>query len=393
MRLLFLTSTFAPIIGGAETYALNLARGLTALGHIVAIVTDQVAGEPSTSQCGGATIHRLFQYRDRFHARDHIFWEQMAFGLRPELSAFIERFVPDAIMSNSLDLCVMAKLCSMATNLPWIATFHEQAPERDPLGPATLRLCYEVLGPDKIVAGSRFYLDRALRFGRPERCHLIYQGIDTEQFCSLASKSEVSKKYGFAGNAMVVTSVGRFKARKGFLHLIEAFARVPQDVAPVRLIIAGSLNSASTDYYEQMRGRVEQLGLSDRILIDETLTHNRVPWLLSGSDLVVQASLEEGLGLAVIEAMACGRAVIATRIPGHVEIVGAEDVAVLVEAASPQQLAQAITSLLGDTARRACLGERARQHVVSSFSLDAMASATASLIRSAIELRGSYAQA
>jgi len=393
MRILFLVSTFAPTIGGAETYALNLTRGLTSLGHTVSVVTDHVTGEPSTSQIGGVPIHRLYEYRERFQARDRIMWEEMAFGLRPELSAIVERFAPDAIMSNSLDLCVLAKLCSIATNSPWIAAFHEQAPERDPFGDATLRLCYGLLEPDKIVAGSRFYLKRALQFGQDSRCHLIHHGIDTAQFRPLASAHEVREAFGLVPKSIVLASVGRFKARKGFLDLIEAFALLPEQEAPVCLIIVGSLNSASAEYYEQMRVKIDRLGLGDRVRLEDTLTHDRIPWLVSGSDIVVQASLEEGLGLAVIEAMACERPVIATRICGHTEIVNSNDIAILVDAAAPQQLAHAITSLLNDDKWRARLGRQARQHVVSAFSLHAMASSTASLIRSAIEGRGGHGQA
>lgn len=386
MRILFLTSTFHPKIGGAETYALNITRGLSALGHTIEIVTDDFPGEPAASEWApNLTLKRLHRYRESFDAPDRIRWEEMAFGLRPELAEIAGAFAPDVVMSNSLDLCVSAKLISLTTFAPWVATFHEQAPERDAMGEATLQLSYGLLQPDAVIAGSRFYLERAQKLAHRDRCHLIYHGIDTEKFRALDTARELRERYGIPSMASLLVSLGRFKARKGFLDLIRAFATLVRSGRSVALIIAGSLNSASTVYFNEMRSLIGQLGVNDYVHIECAITHDRVPWLLSGSDIVVQASLEEGLGLAVIEAMACGQPVVATRISGHTEIIGDERHAVLVEPAAPDELARTLASLLDDAPRRRRVGERARAHVVRHFSLGTMAAGTARLLQAAVE--------
>jgi glycosyltransferase involved in cell wall biosynthesis len=375
------------VIGGAESYALNVSHGLKKLGHEVLVVTDRVAGEPMEAHIDGISVFRLSEYLDRFNAPDRILWEEMVFGLRPELSHIADRFSPDILISNSLDLCFLAKTCSVSKCVPWIATFHEQAPERDPFGLATMRLCYGLLEPDAVIAGSRFYFDRALQFASAKICHLIHHGIDVDQFRPMDTHSEVRARYGFTSDDLVMVSVGRFKARKGFLDLIEAFSYVSQRVPSTVLVIAGSLNSASADYFDSMRSLIQKFGLESKVRLEDSVSHEQVAWLLSGCDIVIQASYEEGLGLAVLEAMACERPVIATSIPGHREITEGNKVAVTVEPADPGSLGHAILSLIADDAGRRRLGKSARRHVVRSFSLEAMASKTDRLLQNTITLR------
>ncbi|MEQ1864871.1 MAG: glycosyltransferase family 4 protein [Micropepsaceae bacterium] len=381
MRVLCLASTFHPVIGGAETYILNLARGLDAIGHRVQIITDSVANQPERECVSkGVGVRRLSQYRHTFNAPDRILWEQMQFGLCDEIADEVEQFAPDVVFSNSLDVCVQGKLVSLHTGKPWIATFHEQSPERESFGEARLQLAYALLKPDAIVAGSQLYLARGRRFGGVDRTHLIYHGIDTNQFHDMESSSSVRSHYGVPENHFLIVSAGRFKPRKGFTNLIQATRVLKNLGRQVTVIIAGSLNSASVAHWSELRALVQLLSLEQNIIFEEKITHERMPWLLSGGDLVVQASLEEGLPLAVIEAMACSRPLVATRISGVVDIVKGDAMATLVEPNTSDSLAAAIDDLLGDEQRRRAMGLLARAHVVEHFSLERMVAATAELM-------------
>jgi glycosyltransferase involved in cell wall biosynthesis len=262
MHILFLTSTFSPTIGGAETYALMLARGLGALGHTVEVATDMVPGAPDSEILAkNVRVRRLHRYRTQLVAADTIFWEQMQFGLRPELLEAALVLKPDIVMSNSLDLCVPAKLVSITTGAPWVATFHEQAPEREAMGAATLRLSYDLLQPDAVIAGSRFYLDRARRFAREDRCHLIYHGIDPDLFSPRNTSREVRRRYGIPEDYALVVSAGRLKERKGFHDLIRSIGKLVVLERKMSVIIAGTLNSASARYLEDLHSEVKCMGL------------------------------------------------------------------------------------------------------------------------------------
>lgn len=380
MRILFFSSTFHPTIGGAESYAINVTRGLASLGHEVTVVTDRVIHESSSEKLvANLSIRRLEQYRAGFHAPDRIFWEQMQFGLYDELSCLLSEPPPDIVISNSLDVSVPARVASLHVGCPWVATFHEQAPERDALGEAKLQLAYAVLNPDAVIAGSEFYMARARRFANERVCHLIYHGVDTNHFSDRASSLEVRKYYGVPQENRLLVTAGRLKPRKGFLDVLKAMCWLRTVGKSATLIVAGTLNSASSIYRSDLHEFVRDHGLSKNVVFDEQLTHDRMAWLLSGSDLVVQASLEEGLGLAVIEAMACCRPVVTTRIAGISEIVTDTRLAVLVDPGAPGQLAQAICALLDDDVRRLALGAAGRAHIVENFSINKMVCSTASL--------------
>lgn len=381
MRILLLTSTFFPKIGGAETYILNISRALGALGHRIEIVTDGAAAQPLPKGLDEATrVTRVHKYRQYLKAPDRIFWEEMQFGLRPEVAEVARVFEPDVVFSNSLDLCFIAKLTSLTQRVPWVATFHEQAPERDPMGPATLRVSYGLLSPDAVIAGSDFYFQRARGLTSPEKCHLIYHGIDTQSFRPLHTRQEVRERYRIPPHHLLLVSLGRFKARKGFDILIEAVAVLAQAGLDISLVIAGSLNSASASYLAEIQALVRSLQLETLVHFENELPHQRASWLLSGADVAVQASREEGLGLAVIEAMACGTPVVATEIPGHREIVDDFGQILFVKPSSPEGLAAAINSLARDPLLQRTLRANARERVLRAFSLDSMGAATAALL-------------
>jgi glycosyltransferase involved in cell wall biosynthesis len=93
---------------------------------------------------------------------------------------------------------------------------------------------------------------------------------------------------------------------------------------------------------------------------------------MAAADIVAQPSIAEGLGLAVIEAMASGKAVLTTDIPGIREITIEEDVAVIVPAGDDRALAEALISLIDSEDLRNRLGQRARLHVEHKFSRSRM---------------------
>ncbi len=370
-----------PTVGGAETYALNLAHGIAGLGHAVRIVTNSVEGTPNSQDLGsGVSVSRLALFRRRLDSPERILWEELQFCLHPEIEAVTSEFQPDLVLSNNLGLCALAKIISISLKIPWAATFHEQTPEEEAFGDARLQFAYEVLEPDLVIAGSHFYLARALRYGNPRNTHLVYHGIDLHQFSKQPTSQAIRSLYRVTDRSILLVSAGRLKRRKGLAELIHAMALLRSRRCDVFLIVAGSISSASAEYREELKRLVAKLGLSSRVVFDETVNHSDMAALFSAADIVVQPSLEEGLGLAVIEAMACSSAVVTTRIPGILEIVTRGDIAVLVEPGSPTAIATAVEALVSDHELRTIMGIKARAHVEQHFSLESMSASTYKLL-------------
>jgi glycosyltransferase involved in cell wall biosynthesis len=381
MRVLLLTSAFPPTAGGAETYALNLALGVGARGHPVHVITNGISGQPSCHKlAANVSVSRLKAFQERLEAPDRLLWEEMQFSLCPEIEEIAREIEPDIIYSNNLGLCALAKITSIALRKPWVASFHEQAPEREAFGEARLRFAYRELNPDMVIAGSQFYLARALRYGHPDKTHLVYHGIDLKQFHEQSSSETIRARYNVPKGSSLLVSAGRLKPRKGLSELIQAMALLSSRVQKLFLIIAGSISSASAAYRAQLKTLVAERGLASSVVFDESMDHSMMPALLSAADIVVQPSLEEGLGLAVIEAMACARAVVTTRIPGIMEIVTRDDIASLVEPGSPAALAAAIEALLRDDKKRFNMGAEARRHIELYFSTETMSAKTCELL-------------
>ncbi|MBB5128139.1 glycosyltransferase family 4 protein [Streptomyces griseoloalbus] len=378
-----LTASFDPVIGGAETYALNLAEGLTAVGHEVMVITDTPHGmEPGAADPGPRPyrLARLWRYRGRLFDQQKLPWEEMAFSLASELEAHMDAFRPDVLVSNSLDTALQAAMIRRSTpGLAWAAAFHEHAPQDEPFGDGRMAVVYGDLRPDAVLAGSQFYAERARTYGPAEAVHLIHHGVpvpDVGEETTAAWRA----RYRLSDRDLMIACVGRLKPRKGMSELIEAFASLRPRERRLRLVIAGTVSSASQAYADGLKSLADRLGCADLVTFDETVVAAQVPALFSAADLVAQPSHEEGLGLAVLEGMAARRPVVTTRVAGINEIVTRPDVAVQVEAHDPKALAAALERLLTDAGARKDYAEAGFAHVRDNFSLPVMVSRTADVL-------------
>jgi len=150
-----------------------------------------------------------------------------------------------------------------------------------------------------------------------------------------------------------VAAVGRLVPQKGFDVLLEAFARL--DAPEVDLLIAG--DGPERRRLEALR---ERLGLGARVHLLGAVDRVTVASLYQGARLVACPSRWEGLPLVCLEAMASGRAVVASRVDGIPDAVGDGETGLLVPPEDPVALAGALRALLADGARRERLGARGR---------------------------------
>ncbi|MEW2402225.1 glycosyltransferase family 4 protein [Streptomyces sp. NPDC046862] len=385
MRVALLTSSFDPVIGGAETYALNLAEGLTASGHQVLVVTDTPHGmEPGAADLRSRSyeVARLWRYRDRLFDRQKLPWEEMAFSLATELKAHMDAFRPDVLVSNSLDAAFQAAMIRRSTpGLAWAAAFHEHAPEDEPFGAGRMAVVYGDLRPDAVLAGSQFYAERARRYGSGEKVHLIHHGVPMPEV-DPPTTAAWRARYQLGDGDLMIACVGRLKARKGMTELIEAFGSLDPRTRRLRLVIAGTVSSASQEYADRLRSLAGDLGCADLLSFDENVVAEQVPALFSAADLVAQPSHEEGLGLAVLEGMAARRPVVTTRVKGINEIVTRDGVALQVEARDVRGLAAALDRMLADPGLRKEYAEAGYAHVRENFSLSVMVRRTAEVLAS-----------
>ena len=200
-----------------------------------------------------------------------------------------------------------------------------------------------------------------------ERFHLLPNPVDTGLFAPSATASGQDHGGQAAAREPIVAFVGRLEPQKNVAALIEAMRRIPD----ARLVIAGD---------GSQREDLERRAAGFPVQFTGVIPNAQLPGLLRGSDVFVLPSLYEGSPKALLEAMACGLAVVAADVPGTRGTV-AHGVTGLLADPDPEALAAQIELLLSDTALRARLGAAARQYAVKHHSMAAVADAEARVLR------------
>jgi glycosyltransferase involved in cell wall biosynthesis len=213
------------------------------------------------------------------------------------------------------------------------------------------------------------------------RC--IRNGIDTARVVPALGRTAMRDRLAIAHDSLVVGSVGRLMPIKGFGHLIEAFAQLRgRRAAPgARLMIVGDgpLRSELEQCAERLgvSGDVSFLGARDDVYD-----------LMSAFDVFALPSLHEGIPMVILEAMAVGVPIVASRVGGIPEILEDGRDALLVPAGDAGALAKGIETLASSPTLRAATVRAAREQVEAQFSIRVSAASTRDLYRSLIERAG-----
>jgi glycosyltransferase involved in cell wall biosynthesis len=199
-----------------------------------------------------------------------------------------------------------------------------------------------------------------------ERVSVIERGRDPARLGkpSEQRRAHARAQLGLAADAEVIVAVGRQEFQKGHRFLLEAVATVAARRPGTVLLLAGR-DGAETKHLRALAGRRSL----DSVV--RFLGHRHdLPEMLAASDVFAFPSLWEGLGGAVIEAMALGLPIVASDLEPVREVVEDGRCAVLVPPRSPDGLASAISSLMEDRARARLLGMRGREIFVQRFTLE-----------------------
>jgi glycosyltransferase involved in cell wall biosynthesis len=211
---------------------------------------------------------------------------------------------------------------------------------------------------DGAVFVSAFARDQARARGYPTRnARVVHNGVDPVLF-SPAQEEPAPPSILFAG---------RMDDQKGVDVLLKALGLLPKGA---RLRLAGT--GPQQDEYRRLASK---LGLEDVEFLG-AVERKRLPWLLGEAQVFVLPSRYENLPLGILEAMACARPVVATRVGGVGEMVEGGVEGLLVPAGDPDALAGALGRLLGDAPLRRRMGEAGRARVLARFTWDAVAAET-----------------
>jgi glycosyltransferase involved in cell wall biosynthesis len=236
---------------------------------------------------------------------------------------------------------------------------------------------------DLIIAISdhiaRFTVSRGVRY--PARVRRVYHGIEPMVTQALEREGQqIRHELGITQEDFLVGNVGRLALQKGQRHLIAAMPLLLERVPRAHVVIAGG-----GDLEDYLRDLALEVGVAERVHV---LGPRRdVPALMHAIDVFVMPSIWEGFGIVLLEAMAAGRPIVASRVATIPEVVVDGETGVLVPAGDPVALAEALASLAHDPQQAKQFGEAGRTRLRTRFSIDKMVGDTELLYRELLEER------
>ena len=231
-------------------------------------------------------------------------------------------------------------------------------------------------GADAVIAvsqGMRADVLGAYPAVDPGRVHVVHNGIDAQEYAAVEAV-DVLQRHGVDPGLPYAIFVGRITRQKGVEHLLRAARDWPGQL----VLCAGApdtpeIGASVTALVEQL-----QAARPGVVWISDMLPRPDVVQLLSHATVFVCPSVYEPLGIVNLEAMACGTAVVASRVGGIPEVVVDGETGLLVELDDQFEahLAAAVSGLLDDPARAAAMGTAGRARAVEHFGWDAIARRT-----------------
>ena len=353
MRIAFVLTSLG--MGGAERQVLALAARMAARGHTVKLL---VLRSPLAQEWPTA----LDIFRLQMRRTPPGFLAGLMCGRR-----FLREFSPDIVHSHSYHANFVARSLQLLAPAPVLVSTVHNVYEGGWLRMLAYRLT-DALG-SCTTAVSSAARDRFVRLGAvPEsRCLVVSNGIDTTEFSPHPERRSLVRDASSAGNSFVWLASGRIAPAKDYPNLLRAFRSVRAACPQTELWIAGEASQDRRNQVEdstpsqQPQSGVRWLGL-----------RRDIPALLDAADAFVLASAWEGMPLAVGEAMAMGKPVVATNVGGVRELVG--DAGLLVPPRNPQALAHAMISLMRATTQaRQTLSSLAQARIEQQFGMEAKA--------------------
>ncbi|MDD4894006.1 MAG: glycosyltransferase family 4 protein [Candidatus Omnitrophica bacterium] len=355
MNILYLTNHLN--IGGISSYALTLAGGMKKRGHNVYIASS-----------GGETVPRFTREGVEYIPIPLKTKSEVSYKIllsRFKLLKVIKEKNIDIIHANTRVTQVLSFLIQRACGRPYISTCHGFFKKR------LFRRIFPCWG-DKVIAISQSVKEHLIRDFKVNEADIIviHSGIDINKFKAQSpeDKPDSKKKLGLK-DAPVIGIVARLSEEKGHTYLIKAMQEVTANVPDAQLLIVGEGRTK-----EALVKLVKSLGLDKSVFIFPPVGDTQE--VLSCMDLFVLPSLKEGLGLALMEAMACGIPAVGSGVGGIKSLIQDEINGLLVRPADSRELSRAILELLKNPDKAKSLGENARIFINQNFSQDRMVSQT-----------------
>ncbi|MHA6625080.1 glycosyltransferase [Pseudonocardia sichuanensis] len=375
--------------GGQNVHVLELSSALADAGHEVTVWTRRdAAGLPDGVPLRpGVVVRHVSAGPPEYVPKD---------GLVPHLPAFTQALdeawtadPPDVVHAHFW-MSGMVALAAAAGRFPVVQTFHalgsvkrrhQREDDTSPQGRVGAELAV-ARQADRVLATCTDEVFELARMGAPRRRTTVVPcGVDTVEFSADGPAAP-------RGERPRLLALGRLVRRKGVDEVIEALRRVPA----AELVVAGGTGDGDPDA-ARLRECAQRHGVADRVRLVGPVARPDVPALLRSADAVVCTPWYEPFGIVPLEAMSCGRPVVASAVGGIQDTVVDRVTGLLVPPRRPDLLAAALRDLLSSPTMGAAYGIAGRDRVLARYDWERVAAATALVYDEVVAARGRHASA
>jgi len=363
VNLLVVNYEYPPVGGGAATASRSLARALVKQGHAVAVITSGLGADCGSSDEDGVAVHRLDVGRARA--------DRSTMGEMARFVGAASRLAPRLVRARRIDGVIaffsvpcgpVARKLAREFGIPYVVSLRGgDVPGHVPdlkwfhvlVRPWRRRVLRDAVA---VVANSPSLADLA-RHADGGTVEVVPNGVDSEWFTPPDAPPDGPFRFLF---------VGRLHPQKNPRFALRAFAALrARSSAPVAMEFVGDGPDAA-----ELRDEAARLGVADATTWRGWLGRAALRDRYRAAHAFVSSSPREGMPNAVLEAMACGVPVLASRVPGHVEVVRDGETGFLFSLEGTDEFVRAAERLVGDASLRARLSAEARRIAATEYSWD-----------------------
>jgi len=352
MNILYLTNHLNT--GGITQYLLSLSAGLKKRGHDIYVASGGGELEGEFSRLGITCFKVPLRTKCEFAPGVFVSF----FKLLP----LVKIYNIDIIHCNTRVSQVAGCLLSKHSSRPYVSTCHGFFKAR------LSRRLFPCWG-NKVIAISEQVRDHLLNDFKVDKKNIVVinHGIDIGRFVRANREQSLCarKRFGLPDEASVVGIIARLSDVKGHIYLVRAMPRILQQHPDTLLWIIGCGKMK-----KELTELVDKLKITDKVVF--TPEARDTAGALAAMDIFVLPSLKEGLGLALMEAMAAGLAVVGSNVGGIKTLIQDRQNGLLVPVADSAELAGKISSLIADPLMARRLGDNAREIIASKFAYQSM---------------------
>ncbi|TAH53221.1 MAG: glycosyltransferase family 1 protein [Chloroflexota bacterium] len=312
-------------------------------------------------------------------------WNALSFAITARrLAPILEREQIRLVVTKGLLAHYYGGLAARWARIPCVWHVQDRVSERaGALFPTLLSIGARVLAR-RVIADANS-IARQLDIAMPrDRVNVVWNGVDTREFSPEMDGTRVRAEWTHAPDALLIGVIARLVAWKGQHVLLKAMVQLGNEFPNARVILVGSALFDTDEYAQSLKTETTRLGLGERVVFAGF--RSDMPEALAALDVVAHTALEkDSTPLAVVSAMASGKAIVCSAVDGTAELFEEGVNGLLFPPGDANALVNQLRLVLGDSALRARLGQNAREFAERELSVEQFTRKCESVFERALE--------